>query len=56
MKTIAITKNEPVVLERFESGARIEVCPVTGLPVLVSPPGTPTLTSEMVREMLKDFP
>jgi AbrB family looped-hinge helix DNA binding protein len=29
---------------------------VTGLPVLKGPPGTPKLTSEMVKEMLADFP
>ena len=28
----------------------------TGLPVLKGPPGAPKLTSEMVRQMLSDFP
>ena len=56
MKTIAITEKEPVVLERFESGSRIELDPVTGVAVFISPPGTPTLTSERVRELMEDFP
>jgi AbrB family looped-hinge helix DNA binding protein len=30
--------------------------PITGWPVLEAPPGTPILTSEMVKEMLADFP
>jgi hypothetical protein len=35
---------------------RIVKSKVTGLPVIVSPPGTPLLTSERVRELLEDFP
>jgi AbrB family looped-hinge helix DNA binding protein len=30
--------------------------PITGLPVLVPPKGTPPLTSERVRDLLTDFP
>jgi len=36
--------------------ARIIKDPITGLPVLTAGPGAPTLTSEMVAEMLSDFP
>lgn len=36
--------------------ARVGRNPVTGLPVLVPPKGTPPLTSERVRELLADFP
>lgn len=36
--------------------ARIVRSKVTGLPVLISPPETPVLTSERVRELLEDFP
>jgi AbrB family looped-hinge helix DNA binding protein len=35
---------------------RIITDPVTGWPVLKGPPGTPKLTSAMVKEMLADFP
>ncbi len=56
MKTIVINEEEPVVLERFEDGSRIEVSPITRLPVFVSPPGTPLLTSEIVRALMEDIP
>jgi hypothetical protein len=36
--------------------ARIIEDPVTGLPVLDGGPDAPVLTSEMVRELLVDFP
>jgi bifunctional DNA-binding transcriptional regulator/antitoxin component of YhaV-PrlF toxin-antitoxin module len=36
--------------------ARIIKDPITGLPVLTLGPGAPVLTSEMVAEMLSDFP
>ena len=36
--------------------ARIIEDPVTGLPVLYAGPDAPVLTSEMVRELLVDFP
>ena len=35
---------------------RIITDPSTGWPVLKGPPGTPKLTSEMVKQMLADFP
>lgn len=35
---------------------RIIKDPITGLPVLDSGPDAPVLTSEMVRELLSDFP
>ena len=35
---------------------RIIKDPLTGWPVLKGPPGSPKLTSEMVKEMLADFP
>lgn len=34
----------------------IAISPVTGLPYIKGPPGSPTPTCEMVREMLEDFP
>ena len=34
----------------------IGVSPLTGLPYIKGRPGTPMITSEMVREMLEDFP
>ena len=40
--------------KRFK--ARIIEDPITGLPVLYAGPDAPILTSEMVREMLADFP
>jgi hypothetical protein len=40
----------------LSGGARIERCLITGFPVLVPPPGTPPLTSEIVEELLEDFP
>lgn len=34
----------------------IETSPVTGLPVMQAPNGTPVVSSEQVRELLVDFP
>ena len=34
----------------------IETSPITGLPVMHAPAGTPPVTSEQVRELLADFP
>jgi hypothetical protein len=36
--------------------ARIVTDPITGMPVLSAGPDAPTLTSEEVAELLKDFP
>ncbi len=36
--------------------ARIITDPITGMPVLSAGPDAPMLTSEMVAELLKDFP
>lgn len=36
--------------------ARIVTDPITGMPVLSAGPDAPILTSEMVAELLKDFP
>jgi AbrB family looped-hinge helix DNA binding protein len=36
--------------------AKIIEDPITGFPVLYAGPDAPTLTSEMVRELLVDFP
>lgn len=36
--------------------ARIVTDPITGMPVLSAGADAPTLTSEMVAELLKDFP
>jgi len=38
------------------AGYRVEVSPITGLPVMHAPPGTPRVTSEDVRALLADFP
>jgi hypothetical protein len=38
------------------AGYRIEISPVTGLPVMHGPPGAPQVTSEQVRALLADFP
>jgi AbrB family looped-hinge helix DNA binding protein len=40
--------------KRFK--ARIIKDPITGFPVIDAGPDAPILTSEMVRELLKDFP
>jgi AbrB family looped-hinge helix DNA binding protein len=48
-----------IVIQRRPSRRRkmkIVTDSVTGLPVLQGPPGMPKLTSEMVKEMLADFP
>ena len=37
-------------------GYRIEISPVTGLPVMAAPPGTPPVTSEEIKALLADFP
>ena len=42
--------------ERKHFTARIIEDPVTGFPVLYAGPDAPVLTSEMVRELLVDFP
>ena len=42
--------------KRPRSKARIIKDPVTGFPVLYAGPDAPVLTSEMVRELLADFP
>jgi hypothetical protein len=39
-----------------QTQARIVISELTGLPVLVPPPGTPPLTSERVRKLLENFP
>jgi AbrB family looped-hinge helix DNA binding protein len=55
---IAIEKGRIVLTQadkpKYE--ARISEDPVTGLPVLYAGPDAPVLTSEMVRELLTDFP
>jgi AbrB family looped-hinge helix DNA binding protein len=42
--------------ERKHYAARIIEDPITGLPVIDAGPDAPILTSEMVRELLVDFP
>ena len=55
-------KNGDIVLHKSQpkrkksQKACIITSPVTGLPVLTAGEGAPVLTSEMVREMLADFP
>ncbi len=58
-KLKANVKNGDLVLSpkrprKFKT--RIITSPITGLPVLTSGPNAPTLTNEMVAEMLADFP
>jgi len=55
---IAIEKNRIVLTapERKHEVARIIQDPITGLPVIDVGPDAPVLTSEMVRELLVDFP
>lgn len=58
-KLKADVKNGDIVLSpkrqpKFKT--RIIISPITGLPVLTSGPNAPVLTSEMVAEMLADFP
>ena len=55
---IAIEKNRIVLTapERKHFTARIIEDPITGLPVIDAGPDAPILTSEMVRELLVDFP
>jgi AbrB family looped-hinge helix DNA binding protein len=55
---IAVEKNRIVLTapERKHFTARIIEDPITGFPVLYAGPDAPVLTSEMVREILADFP
>ena len=46
----------PKSKQRKPQKARIVTSPVTGLPVIEVDKDAPILTSEMVREMLADFP
>lgn len=58
-KLKANVKNGDLVLSpkrRRKFKTRIITSPITGLPVLTSGPNAPTLTNEMVAEMLADFP
>jgi hypothetical protein len=42
--------------EPRDGGSRIVIDELTGLPVMVFPPGTPYLTCRRVNELLEDFP
>jgi len=55
---IAVEKDRIVLTapKRKHSTAKIIEDPVTGLPVLYAGPDAPVLTSEMVKELLVDFP
>jgi AbrB family looped-hinge helix DNA binding protein len=55
---IALEENRIVLTapKRKRFKARIIKDPITGLPVLDAGPEAPVLTSEMVRELLVDFP
>lgn len=58
-KLTADVKNGDIVLSPKRSPkfkTRIVTSPITGLPVLTSGPDAPMLTSEMVEEILADFP
>ncbi len=52
-------ENDRIVLtspKRARFAARIIEDPITGLPVIDAGPDAPVLTSEIVRELLADFP
>jgi AbrB family looped-hinge helix DNA binding protein len=52
-------ENDRIVLTaptRSHFSPRIVEDPITGFPVIDAGPNAPVLTSEMVRELLKDFP
>jgi AbrB family looped-hinge helix DNA binding protein len=55
---VAVEKDRIVLKapKRKRFKARIIEDPATGLPVLYAGPDAPVLTSEMVRELLADFP
>jgi AbrB family looped-hinge helix DNA binding protein len=55
---ISIEKDRIVLTtpKRKHFTARIIEDPITGLPVLYAGPDAPVLTSEMVKEILADFP
>jgi len=55
---IAVEKDRIVMTtpKRPRSKARIIKDPITGFPVIDVGPDAPILTSEMVKELLKDFP
>jgi AbrB family looped-hinge helix DNA binding protein len=55
---ITVERNRIVLTapERKHFTARIIEDPITGFPVLYAGPDAPVLTSEMVRELLADFP
>jgi len=55
---IALEKDRIVLTapKRKHFTARIIEDPITGFPVLYAGPDAPVLTSEMVRELLVDFP
>ena len=55
---IAVEKDRIVLTapKRKRFKARIIEDPITGFPVIDAGPDAPILTSEMVRELLKDFP
>lgn len=58
-KLRAEEKNGDIILSRQprpKYKTRLITSPITGLPVLTSGPDAPVLTSEMVAEMLADFP
>ena len=55
---VSVEKNRIVLTapERKHFTARIIEDPITGFPVIDAGPDAPILTSEMVRELLVDFP
>jgi len=48
---IVITRNAP-----RRGKMKITIDPITKLPLIKLPPGSPKITSAMVKEMLADFP
>ena len=56
MDSTATDPDQTIEAPRHENRAYIAKDELTGLPVIVMPPGTPPLTSERVRTWLKDFP
>lgn len=64
MKTLAPTSRTPdpeypdvpYPIIRPAVGSPYYIDPLTGFVAFLSPPGTPPLTSEYVRQQLEDFP
>ncbi len=52
---VIATFEEPAADKPAPQG-RIEISPVSGFPVWVSPPGSPMITSDQVKSLIAEFP